>query len=66
LCQSLEDVASTAASNIQSHVYKHYSEFVAISKEISKLEADMLHIRGQIEELHDLDGLWDTAANDGG
>jgi hypothetical protein len=52
------ETSEKAALSIQSHVYAHYSEFVLISKEISKLETDMLQIHGMIQELQDLDGIW--------
>ena len=58
LYRTIVDSSEKAAANIQSHVYAHYSEFVLISKEISKLESDMLYIHGMIQELENLDGIW--------
>ncbi len=37
LQQSLTEASDKAASDLQSHVYKNYSEFVVISKEISNI-----------------------------
>ena len=54
----IKEASEKAAISTQSHVYTHYSEFILISKEISKLEADMSLIYGMIQELQDLDGIW--------
>jgi hypothetical protein len=56
------DSSEKAALGIQSHVYAHYTEFVLISKEISKLESDMLQIHGMIQELQDLGGIWNPVS----
>lgn len=62
LYRTIVDASGKAASAIQSNVFAHYSEFVLISKEISKLESDMLYIHGMIQELQDLDGIWNPVS----
>ncbi|KAJ3268238.1 exocyst complex component exo84 [Borealophlyctis nickersoniae] len=52
--QSLTDAKDAAAADLQRNVYKNYNEFVVISKEISKLESDMLLIRRWLNELKDV------------
>ncbi|KIR53424.1 exocyst complex component EXO84 [Cryptococcus gattii Ru294] len=50
---------------LQRTVFKHYAEFVAISKEISTLENDMLELKellGQWKDLPQLMGMEDTLA----
>ena len=56
------DLSEKATLGIQSHVYAHYTEFVLISKEISKLEADMLQIHEMIQELQDFGGIWNPVS----
>jgi hypothetical protein len=58
LQRALNEAGDKAASDLQSHVYKNYSEFVVISKEISQLESDMLCIQGLINDLRDMNGIW--------
>ncbi|KAI9207935.1 uncharacterized protein BJ171DRAFT_258001 [Polychytrium aggregatum] len=50
----LEAARESAASVLQKNVYRNYTEFVTISKEISKLESDMLTLRGLLNELRDV------------
>ncbi|WVF65465.1 hypothetical protein IAT40_000193 [Kwoniella sp. CBS 6097] len=50
---------------LQRNVFKHYAEFVTISKEISTLENDMLELKellGQWKDLPQLMGMEDTLA----
>ncbi|KAI9142321.1 hypothetical protein BKA69DRAFT_272200 [Paraphysoderma sedebokerense] len=47
----LNDAKESAAQDLQRNVFKNYNEFVVISKEISKLETDMLYLRGLLTEL---------------
>jgi len=49
-----EDLAaakSSAAVDLQKNVYKNYNEFIKISKEVSKMESDMLILRNLLNEL---------------
>ena len=57
LQKALNDAGDKAASDLQSHVYRNYSEFVVISKEISQLETDMLCIQGLMNDLRDMNGI---------
>ncbi|KAG4093566.1 hypothetical protein H8356DRAFT_1428566 [Neocallimastix lanati (nom. inval.)] len=47
----LASAKSSAAVDLQKNVYKNYSEFIKISKEISKMESDMLVLRNLLNEL---------------
>jgi len=49
-----EDLAaakSSAAVDLQKNVYKNYTKFIKISKEVSKMESDMLILRNLLNEL---------------
>ncbi|KAG5460496.1 MAG: Vps51/Vps67-domain-containing protein [Olpidium bornovanus] len=48
---SLQQAKEEAAEDLKRNVYRNYNEFVTISKEISKLETDMLVLRGLLSEL---------------
>ncbi|KAJ3328132.1 exocyst complex component exo84 [Blyttiomyces sp. JEL0837] len=48
---SLQATKDAAAGDLQKNVHRNYSEFVAISKEISNLERDLLSLRGFLNEL---------------
>ncbi|KAF0432282.1 Exocyst complex component EXO84 [Gigaspora margarita] len=48
---SLRESKELASIDLQRNVYKNYNEFVTISKEISKLESDMLILRGLLNKL---------------
>ena len=53
---SLADAKDSTAQELQRNVYKNYNEFVVISKEITKLESDMISVRrvlGEIKEVRD-------------
>ncbi|KAI8803168.1 hypothetical protein BJ742DRAFT_872731 [Cladochytrium replicatum] len=52
--QRLVSAKEAAALDLQRNVYKNYSEFVVISKEISKLESEMLFLQAQLNELKDV------------
>ncbi|WVQ84675.1 hypothetical protein IAT38_006830 [Cryptococcus sp. DSM 104549] len=55
----------TNKKELQRSVFKHYAEFVTISKEISTLENDMLELKellGQWKDLPQLMGMEDTLA----
>ncbi|KAL7752486.1 exocyst complex component exo84 [Sorochytrium milnesiophthora] len=49
--QMLEDAKGAATQDLKSNVFQHYNEFVVISKEISKLESDMLYLSGLMNDL---------------
>lgn len=51
LNSQLADARDTVTFDLQRNVYKNYTDFVIIGKEISKLESDMLHFRGLLREL---------------
>ncbi|KAI8919725.1 hypothetical protein BC831DRAFT_480271 [Entophlyctis helioformis] len=54
LSSSLADAKDVAAADLQRNVFRNYNDFVVISKEISKLESDMLYLRGLLAELKDV------------
>ncbi|ORZ34857.1 hypothetical protein BCR44DRAFT_1435281 [Catenaria anguillulae PL171] len=47
----LGDAKEAAATDLKANVYKNYSEFVVISKEIAQLETDMLVLRGLLTDM---------------
>ncbi|KAJ2964577.1 hypothetical protein NQZ79_g555 [Umbelopsis isabellina] len=49
--RSLTDAKGLVGSDLQRNVYRNYTEFVVISKEISNLDGDMLLLRDFIKEL---------------
>ncbi|KAI9090940.1 hypothetical protein DFS34DRAFT_636127 [Phlyctochytrium arcticum] len=55
--QALTDAKEAAAVDLQRNVYRNYNEFVLISKEISKLESDMLSLRSLLGELKDINSI---------
>ncbi|KAK5666484.1 hypothetical protein BDV3_006192 [Batrachochytrium dendrobatidis] len=54
LYHSLADAKDLAATDLQCNVYRNYNDFVVISKEISKLESDMLYLRELLTDLKDV------------
>ncbi|KXS17582.1 hypothetical protein M427DRAFT_54516 [Gonapodya prolifera JEL478] len=48
---TLADAKDTAAADLQRSIYRNYTEFIAISKEVSKLESDVLILRGLLGDL---------------
>ncbi|KAJ3274292.1 exocyst complex component exo84 [Terramyces sp. JEL0728] len=51
---SLADAKDSTSGQLQKNVYKNYNEFVIISKEISKLEGDMIAVRGILNEVAEI------------
>ncbi|KAI8583223.1 hypothetical protein K450DRAFT_224806 [Umbelopsis ramanniana AG] len=49
--RSLNDAKTLVGSDLQRNVYRNYTEFVVISKEISNLDGDMLLLRDFLNEL---------------
>ncbi|ORX60832.1 hypothetical protein BCR36DRAFT_407833 [Piromyces finnis] len=49
--ENLKEAKSSAAVDLQKNVYKNYNEFIKISKEVSKMESDMLVLRNLLNEL---------------
>ncbi|ORX77307.1 hypothetical protein BCR32DRAFT_270729 [Anaeromyces robustus] len=49
--EDLASAKSSAAVELQKNVCKNYTEFIKISKEISKMESDMLVLRNLLNEL---------------
>ncbi|KAJ3338043.1 exocyst complex component exo84 [Gonapodya sp. JEL0774] len=48
---TLAEAKDTAASDLQRSIYRNYNEFIAISKEVSRLESDVLVLRGLLGDL---------------
>jgi hypothetical protein len=49
--RNLKSAKEIATNDLKANVYKNYSEFVTISKEIAQLETDMLLLRGLFTDL---------------
>jgi hypothetical protein len=49
--RSLNDAKTLVGSDLQRNVYRNYTEFVVISKEISNLDGDMVLLRDFLNEL---------------
>ncbi|KAI7864510.1 Cullin repeat-like-containing domain protein [Spinellus fusiger] len=49
--KSLIESKYVVGGDLQRNVYRNYTEFVAISKEISNLDSDVLHLKGYLNEL---------------
>ncbi|TPX34542.1 hypothetical protein SmJEL517_g02834 [Synchytrium microbalum] len=60
----LAEGKGSAAADLQRNVHRNYNEFVIISKEISQLEADLLILRGLLNELKDLNESLKDREND--
>ncbi|KAJ3347938.1 exocyst complex component exo84 [Kappamyces sp. JEL0680] len=54
LYRSMADSRDVISQELQRNVYRNYNEFVVISKEISKLEGDMISVRRVLGELKDV------------
>jgi exocyst complex component 8 len=54
LGNQIADARDGATNDLQKNVYKNYTDFVVIGKEISKLESDMLVFRGLLHELNEV------------
>ena len=62
---SLTEAKEFAAFDLQKNVFKNYNDFVTISKEISKLENEMLYLRGHLTEMRELQENFRMAAAEG-
>lgn len=51
------DAKHVVGGDLQRNVYRNYTEFVFISKEISNLDADVLSIK---EHLNELKSIWES------
>lgn len=54
--KSLLDAKHVVGGDLQRNVYRNYTEFVSISKEISNLDADVLSVK---EYLNELKSIWE-------
>ncbi|KAI9029667.1 Cullin repeat-like-containing domain protein [Phycomyces nitens] len=52
--KSLVESKHVVGGDLQRNVYRNYTEFVAISKEISNLDGDVLHLKGYLNELRNI------------
>ncbi|KAI8647760.1 Cullin repeat-like-containing domain protein [Parasitella parasitica] len=55
--KSLLDAKHVVGGDLQRNVYRNYTEFVSISKEISNLDADVLSVK---ENLNELKSIWES------
>ncbi|KAI9472182.1 MAG: Cullin repeat-like-containing domain protein [Benjaminiella poitrasii] len=55
--KSLLDAKHLVGGDLQRNVYRNYTEFVSISKEISNLDADVLSVK---EHLNELKSIWES------
>lgn len=56
--KALVESKQDAATRLKKNVFQNYTEFVVISKEISKLEGDMLSFKSLLNDLRELsDGI---------
>lgn len=55
--KSLLDAKHVVGGDLQRNVYRNYTEFVSISKEISNLDADVLSVK---EYLNELKSIWEA------
>jgi hypothetical protein len=58
LSSQLLDAKDSISKELQRNVYKNYTEFVVISKEITKLEGDMIGVRRILGEMKDIREKW--------
>jgi exocyst complex component 8 len=54
LQRTLADSKDLISQDLQKNVYQNYNEFVVISKEISKLEGDMISVRRVLNEIQEV------------
>lgn len=54
--KSLVEAKQTVGGDLQRNVYRNYSEFVSISKEIANLDGDVMHLKMYLSEVR---GIWD-------
>lgn len=48
----LQEASEQSSSDLQTHVYRNYPEFVTIAKEIAQLETDLFELKDVLNELH--------------
>jgi hypothetical protein len=65
LHRSMADAKDLISTDLQRNVYRNYNEFVVISKEISKLEGDMIYVRRVLGELKDVRDNFASYGQDG-
>ncbi|SAM03578.1 hypothetical protein [Absidia glauca] len=53
--KSLVEAKQTVGGDLQRNVYRNYTEFVSISKEIASLDGDVMHLKMY---LNDVRGIW--------
>lgn len=58
---SLVDAKQTIGGDLQRNVYRNYTEFVLISKEVSNLDTDVLQLKGYLNELR---SIWENLLED--
>ena len=49
--KSLVEAKQVVGGDLQRNVYRNYTEFVTISKEVSNLDGDVFRLKGYINEL---------------
>lgn len=54
--RSLVEAKQVVGGDLQRNVYRNYTEFVTISKEVSNLDGDVLALKGYLNELR---SIWD-------
>ncbi|CAO3638718.1 unnamed protein product [Cunninghamella echinulata] len=54
--KSLIEAKQTVGGDLQRNVYRNYSEFVSISKEIANLDGDVMHLKMYLNEVR---SIWD-------
>lgn len=64
LQRTLADSKDTISQELQKNVYQNYNEFVVISKEISKLEGDMISVRRVLNEIQEVRERFGNLAGD--
>ncbi|KAG0191120.1 exocyst complex component exo84 [Apophysomyces sp. BC1034] len=52
--RSLVEANHVVGGDLQRCVYRNYTEFVTISKEVSNLDSDVLHLKGYLNELRSI------------
>lgn len=65
LQRTLADSKDNISQELQKNVYRNYNEFVVISKEISKLEGDMIAVRRVLNEVKEVRDRFSTYSLDG-
>ncbi|KAF7729574.1 exocyst complex component exo84 [Apophysomyces ossiformis] len=52
--KSLVEAKHVVGGDLQRNVYRNYTEFVTISKEVSNLDSDVLHLKNYLNELRSI------------